>query len=227
LLPQAIINLNMLCTSIINPKIYAATHLYGQYEYNRSSMAPPGTISIAHETPNHRRTRAPPGKYGWYISPALEHYRCYTVYINKTRSERVVDTVEFPPTEVQLPFQSTRDLATEAAKQLTYTLSNPQLAGPFAQVCDDQLIALNKLVAIFEGALPTHKQRTATPLLDNTSKSPQRVDITESPHKGHINSAAPRVAEPTTSNKKKTKFPPQTTNHATQVCRTNNATSHD
>jgi hypothetical protein len=40
LLPQAIITLNMLRTSRINPKISAATHLEGQYEYNRAPMAP-------------------------------------------------------------------------------------------------------------------------------------------------------------------------------------------
>jgi hypothetical protein len=149
LLPQAILTLNMLLKSRINPKISAASHFDGQYEYNRAPMAPPGTIIIAHETPTHRRTWALHGQCGWYIGPALEHYRCYTVYINKTRSERVVEKVDFFTTEVQLTLQSTRDLATEAAKQLTYELINPQQAGPFAQVGDDQLIALKKLATIF------------------------------------------------------------------------------
>jgi hypothetical protein len=58
-------------------------------------MAPPGTRIIAHETPNHRVTWAPHGQDGWYIGPALEHCRCYTVYISKTRSERVIETVVF------------------------------------------------------------------------------------------------------------------------------------
>jgi hypothetical protein len=41
LLPQAVITLNMLRTSRINPKISAATHLFGQYDFNRAPMAPP------------------------------------------------------------------------------------------------------------------------------------------------------------------------------------------
>jgi hypothetical protein len=69
-----------------------------------------------------------------------------------------VETVEFFPTEVEVHFTSSRDLVAEAAKQLTYTLVNPQPVGPFAQVGDDQLIALKKLGAIFEGALPKHRQ---------------------------------------------------------------------
>jgi hypothetical protein len=95
LLPQAIITLNMLIISRINPKIYAATHLDGKYEYNSPPIVPPGTRTIAHETSNNRRTWAPNGQDNWYIGPALEHYRCYSVYRNKTRSERVVETVDF------------------------------------------------------------------------------------------------------------------------------------
>jgi hypothetical protein len=149
LLPQAILTLNMLRTSRINPKIAAATHLDGQYDYNRAPMAPPGTISIAHENPNRRRIWAPHGQDGWYIGSALDHYRCYGVYINKNRSEHVVETVDFFPTEVKVPFPSSKELATEAAKQSTYALSNTQQAGPFAQVGSEQLLALKKLAAIF------------------------------------------------------------------------------
>jgi hypothetical protein len=73
LLPQVVITLNMLRTSITNPKISAATHIFGQYDFNRSPMAPPVTRIKAHETPSRRRTWAPHGKDGWYIGPALEH----------------------------------------------------------------------------------------------------------------------------------------------------------
>jgi hypothetical protein len=97
LLPQAVITLNMLRKSRINPKLSAATHIYGQYYFNRAPMTPPGTRVIAHETPNRRRTWAKHGQDGWYIGPALEYCRCYTVYITKTRGERIVETVEFPP----------------------------------------------------------------------------------------------------------------------------------
>jgi hypothetical protein len=152
LLPQAVITLNMLRTSRITPKLSASTHIYGQYDFNRSPMAPPGTILIAHETPHRRRTWAPHGQYGWYIGPALEHYRCYTVYINKTRGERVVETVYFFPETFKLPFPSTHYLATTAATELTHALLHPQPAGPFCKVGDEQTLALQHLADIFEGA---------------------------------------------------------------------------
>jgi hypothetical protein len=108
----------------------------GKYYYNRAPMSHPFTRAIAHETPNSRRTWAPRGQDGWYIGPALKHYRYYTVYITKTRSERVVETVEYFTTELPLPFPSSKDLATQAAKQLTHALRNPQPVGPFCQVGD-------------------------------------------------------------------------------------------
>jgi hypothetical protein len=78
-LPQAVITLNMLGISRKNPKLSASTHIDGQYDYNRAPMAPPGTRITAHETPNRRRIWEPHGQDGWYIGPALEHYRWYTV----------------------------------------------------------------------------------------------------------------------------------------------------
>jgi hypothetical protein len=163
LLPQAVITLKMLRTSRINPKLSASTHLDGQYDYNRSPMAPPGTRIIAHETPSRRRTWAPHGQDGWYIGPALEHYRCYTVYINKTRGERIVETVNFFPEKFKLPFLSTQELATQAAKELTHALLHPQPSGPFFKVGNEQTLALKRLADIFEGATRSHKSRILIP----------------------------------------------------------------
>jgi hypothetical protein len=151
LLPQAVITLNMLRTPRINPKLSAATHNFGQYDFNRAPMAPTGTRIIAHENPNRRRTWAPQRQDGWYIGPALEHYRCYKVYITKTREARIVETVEFPPEKFTFPFPSAQDLAIQATADLTHDLLHPQPVGPFCQVGDEQTIALKRLAKIFDG----------------------------------------------------------------------------
>jgi hypothetical protein len=163
LLPQAVMTLNMLRTSRINPKLSAATHICGQYDFNRAPMAPPGTRIIAHETPSKRRTWAPHGQDGWYIGPALEHYRCYTVYITKTRGNRIVETVDFFPEKFTLPFPSSQDLATQAAADLTHALLHPQPAGPFCQAGNEQKITLKRLASIFEGAKQRKSKNTLTP----------------------------------------------------------------
>jgi hypothetical protein len=175
LLPQAVITLNTLRTSRINTKLSAATHIYGQYDFNRAPMAPPGTRIISHETPNRWRTWAPHGQYGWYIGPALEHYRCYTVYVTKTRGERVVETVDFPPEKFTLPFPSAQYLATQAAAELTHALLHPQPAGPFCKVGDEQTIALKRLADIFEGATRQKSKVVITPTNGVENAAPLRV----------------------------------------------------
>jgi hypothetical protein len=175
ILPQAVMTLNMLRTSRITPKLSAATHILGQYDFNKAPMAPPGTRIIAHETPGRRRTWAPHGQYGWYIGPALEHYRCYTVYITKTISNRIVETVEFFPQKFILPLPSSQDLATQAVKDLTHALLHPQPAGPFCQVGDEQAIALKRLASIFVSAKPRNKHNLLAPQDEIENNAPRRV----------------------------------------------------
>jgi hypothetical protein len=163
ILPQAVTTLNMLRNSRINPKLSAATHIFGQNDFNRAPMATPGTRIIAHETPGRRRTWEPHGQNGWYIGPAIEHYRCYTVYITKTRSERIVETVECSPHKFILQFPSSHDLATQAAAYFKHALLHPQPAGPFCQVGDEQVIALKRLASIFASTKPRNKNNPLAP----------------------------------------------------------------
>jgi hypothetical protein len=181
LLPQAVITLNMLRTTRINPKLSAATHIFGQYDFNRAPMAPPGTRIIAHETPNRRRTWAPHGQDGWYIRPALEHYRCYTVYITKTRGERVVEPVDFFPDNFKLPFPSAQDLATKAAAELTHALLHPQPAGPFCKVGDEHTLASKRLADIFKGATQQKSKNVIPPTDRVENVAPPRVQNEVSP----------------------------------------------
>jgi hypothetical protein len=171
----------MLIISRLNPKLLAATHIFGQHDYNRAPLAPPGTRIIAHETPGKRKMWAPHGQDGWYIGPALEHYRCYTVYITKTRSSRVVETVEFSPHHFKVPFPSSRKLATQAAADLTHALLNPQPAGLFCQVGDEQAVALRRLADIFGATKLKCGKEKLTPEDKFENNAPQRVHTTVSP----------------------------------------------
>ena len=84
LIPQAVITLNLLRRSIINPKLSAYQQLYGNFDYNATPMAPTGTKVIAYETTSTRGSYDPHGTEGWYIWPALDHYICWKVYIPST-----------------------------------------------------------------------------------------------------------------------------------------------
>jgi hypothetical protein len=154
-------------------------------------MAPQGTRIIAHETPSRRSTWAPHGLYGWYLGPALEHYRCYTVYITKTRGNRIVETVEFFPEKFTLPFPTPQYQATKAATELTRALLYPQLAGLFCQVGEAQTLALERLAAILEGATRRKTKINVPPTKKNDNNAPPRVQPRVSP---------PRVPNTTAQN---------------------------
>jgi hypothetical protein len=96
----------------------------------------------------------------------------------------VVETVDFPPDKLTLPFPSDQDLATQAAAELIHALLHLQPAGPFCKVGDEQTIALKRLADIFEGAIrpkskvvspPTDGVENAAPLKVKNTVSPPRV----------------------------------------------------
>ena len=92
---QGTTKLNLLRQSHINPRLSSEAQLNGAYNYNKSPLAPLGTRVIVNKNPEKRGTWAPHGVDGWYIGSAPEHYRCHTMYVTKTRAERIARMVDF------------------------------------------------------------------------------------------------------------------------------------
>ena len=162
LLPQAILTLNLLRPSRINPKLSAHAQLHGQFDFNATPLAPPGTKVIVHLKPSVRLSWEPRGKNGWYINRAKDHYRCYDVYLPETRAVIQSDTVEFFPHNSKMPFRSSTENATIAATELIHALRNPSPAAPYAHIGDAQIAALTTLAEIFQRATlqPHHQQQS-------------------------------------------------------------------
>jgi hypothetical protein len=54
----------------------AYDQLNGHFDFNRTPLPPPpGTRIIAHEKPDQRAPWDPHGLDGYYLGPALDHYR--------------------------------------------------------------------------------------------------------------------------------------------------------
>jgi hypothetical protein len=64
LFPQAIITLNILRKSRINPRMSPYAQLNGNFDLNMTPLAPPGTGVIAHEKPDQRASWDPHGVDG-------------------------------------------------------------------------------------------------------------------------------------------------------------------
>ena len=175
-MPQAIVTLNLLRPWRINPTLSAHTQLHGQFDFNVIPFAPPGTKVIVHQKPTIRQSWAPQGKYGWYIDRAIDHYRCYDIYVPETRAVIQPNTVEFSPHNSKIPFRSSMENAAIAATELIHALHNPALAAPYAHIGDAQLQALEQLAKIFQRDTFQPQQQVITTAPQQKNVSPPRVD---------------------------------------------------
>lgn len=148
LLPQAILSLNLLRGSRINPKLSAWAQVFGAYDFNRTPIAPPGIRVLVHEKPSVRKTWSPHAVDGWYIGPALESYRCYQVWIWETRSTRICDTLEWFPSKVTMPLASSADIIRAAANDIIAALQNPSHGSPVPPEHDSESHILRQLAEL-------------------------------------------------------------------------------
>ena len=80
LLSQVTMTLNMLRRSRLNPGLSAYGQVDGIHNFERTPLAPLGCKVKINEKPHKRLTYASHSVGGWYLGPAVHHYRCYTCY---------------------------------------------------------------------------------------------------------------------------------------------------
>ena len=125
LLPQATLTLNLLRSSRIHPSLSAHASLFGNFDYNRTPLAPPGTKIVAHTSSESRTPYGEHGKVGWYIGPSLEHYRCWKCYFEDTMAERDVLKVDFFPQKIPFPTFTRDDYLKQTAEDMLHLLQAP------------------------------------------------------------------------------------------------------
>ena len=106
---QCELTLNLLRTSRVNPTLSAHAYINGNFDFNCTPLAPPGTKVVFHSKPTKRASWAFHGQEGWYIGPAIEHYRCLRIYNPQTHSEINSDTIKFIPRYIPIPEASIDD----------------------------------------------------------------------------------------------------------------------
>ena len=163
LLHQATLTLNLLRPARLNPKLSAYAFLNGAFNYMATPLAPPGIRVEIHEKPNNRPSFGYHSTSGYYIGPAINHYRCYRVYIPTTAHERIADTIAFFPARFRMPESSTLDKATQAAEDLIDVLQTPSPASPFFEFGNEQHNALQKLANIFKASIPNLTSPSSPP----------------------------------------------------------------
>lgn len=125
LLDQAFLTLNLLRASKVNPKLSAYAYLFGNFDFNKTPLAPPGTKAVIHSKPTQRASWDPNGKVGWYIGPSLTHYRCMKCFLPQTRAEIDTDTIAFIPHNIPIPEMKVEDFLRQAASDIVTLLTHP------------------------------------------------------------------------------------------------------
>ena len=73
LLPQAQVTLNLMRRSNIHPQLSAYAHMYGNFNYDATPMAPVGTKAVIYNSESKRGSWDQRGEDGWYVGPTQEH----------------------------------------------------------------------------------------------------------------------------------------------------------
>lgn len=122
---QAEIVLNQLRPWHPDPTINAWTGMHNApYDHMAHPLSVFGMLCVAHVKPHQRTTFAEHGKDGFYMGPALHHYRCWRIYISATKAERITDTVAWFPVPYHMPGHSPLEALTAATTDLVSAIND-------------------------------------------------------------------------------------------------------
>ena len=122
--------------------------MFGTFDYSSTPLAPPGTKVIIHQKPQVRASWDLHGLMGFYIGPALNHYRCYTCHVPKTRSERTADTVTYIPSKIHIPEFDAKAHFHQALNDIVQIIRKPPKNLPFLTAGNDTTNAIHLLAEI-------------------------------------------------------------------------------
>lgn len=181
---QAELTINIMRSSAITDRISAWEQLHGKFLFDQTPLAPPGMKVVVHEKPDKRSSWAPHGKIGFYVGPALKHYRCYRVYMKSTNTTRITDTLSWHPSNnLFLPGSSSYEdlfyLLNNLEQNLSNIAANPQSLNhhrqPIEAIIPNLSIVIQQLQTIFSTSpsspspsIKTSSITSGIPIVENT-----------------------------------------------------------
>lgn len=174
LLLQSEMTLNLLRSSKCTPHISAYHQLHGKYDYSKNPIGPLGCKVVAFDPPSVRLTYGAHGEEGFNIGPAMKHYRCFDVWITKTKHTRIVDTLSWhPPSPLIMPTHTPYDELINAVYTLTNSLTSYANTLPSLKHKESLPIEINNI----HSAVKLLHKIFSHPTTSSPPDSNQRVDI--------------------------------------------------
>ena len=180
LLPQAELTLNLLRPSN-NPTLSAWESLFGPYNFDATPMGPAGCRVLIHNKAAIRRSWDNRCHDGFFIGPALQHYRCYRVLNQHSGAVTITDAVKFRHHNLPSPELSPEDKLLHAVQAIQHTLARTSSA-----TNDEQLAAIDTLRQILHGYKQTNRdsQLPGVPMAAHQHPRPGVPDTTTHPSPG-------------------------------------------
>ena len=150
LLSQFFITLNLLLNSGVNPALSVYAYLYGRYYFNKYPMLPPGTRIIVHNKPVNLKSWCHHVTPGWYIGPALDHYRSMQCYMPATGIVRITDTLQYIPNAFALPKTLIEVNLQQSIGYIVSIIKDPPKTLPFLSYGDATKNVINKISRILQ-----------------------------------------------------------------------------
>ena len=183
LLQQAEITLNLLRNSRTNPKLSAYAYIHGNYDFNRNPLAPPGVRVAIHQKSTQRPSWGYHAEMGFYVGPAMEHYRCFNCYVPITGATRITDTVKFYPHDEPFPQVGVKDQFLQTISDLISILKNHKNTLPFLEFGNTTKNALTTMATLLQRnlqpELPVPTLPKINKILKNTTFSQASPNIIE------------------------------------------------
>jgi hypothetical protein len=165
---QAELTLNHLRPFADNEKISAYEGIFkSKYDFQAHPIAPIGTKVAVYEPSDQRASWSPHGIQGFYLGPALDHYRSVAVYIPNTNGIRISDQCQYFPKPFKFPGASTNEILLKSIIELKDVIDNNTDNTIANTKLNDTIDKLNDAISIFE-----NDETPAEP------HSPDSIDIT-------------------------------------------------
>ena len=184
LLPHIELGANIVRACRRNPRLSAWAAMEGDFHFDSTPIAPPGTEMLMHEKPNRRRSFGVNAKKAWYLGPCLKHYRTFKGYLPSTGGTRMSDTVKMKHHAIAIPTLTPADRILEAARQLDDAMRNQPKRAPME---DLQAIEVLREVLLGERAaqvppnsvqLERQRQRQMPPEPTTQIPAPKETETT-------------------------------------------------
>ena len=159
MIEQVDLSVNIIRKCRQNPLLSAWTAMEGEFHFDATPIAPPGTEMMMHDKPNRRKTWGYNAKKAWYLGPCLRHYRSVRGMLPSTKGERITDTFRFRHHAIDIPNLTPADRILEAAKQLDNAIQQQPKKAPMDEHTAIELLREVLLGEIKQKLPPNSKQR--------------------------------------------------------------------